>query len=110
MDTSFETMTAKQRLAILQERRSATFTALRSTLGFETVEKSLPGDDVNRLFTTPPPPVTLTSRNVAKAFASTADDGYGRWLRFFFLAYFYGGQIWYRKVDEQTFEVQVRFE
>jgi hypothetical protein len=110
MSTAFEKMSAKERFAILQERRAATFTAQRSTLGFEAVERSLPGTDATRPFTTPPSPTILTSENIRKAFDSTADDGNGRWLRFFFLTYFYEGQIWYRKLDEQTFEVQVRFD
>jgi hypothetical protein len=55
-------------------------------------------------------PVILTSKNIAKAIASTANDWNGRWLRFFFTTYFYEGQIWYRKLDEHTFEVRVKFE
>jgi hypothetical protein len=110
MSTAFEEMSAQERLAILNERRTITFTAQRSTLGFEAVEKTLPGTDATGLFTKPPPPVTITSDNIAKACASTARDWYGRWLRFFFTTYFYEGQIWYRKLDEETFEVQVKFE
>jgi hypothetical protein len=110
MSTAFEEMSAKERLAIVNERRSVTFTAQRSTLGFETVEETLPGTDATRLFTKPPSPVILASQNIGKACASTAHDWNGRWLRFVFTAYFYEGQIWYRKLDEQTFEVQVKFE
>ena len=43
MSTTFEEMSAKERIAILNERRTVTFTAQRSTLGFETIEKTLPG-------------------------------------------------------------------
>ena len=103
-------MSAKERFAILQERRTITFTAQRNTLGFETVEKDLPGTDATLLFTTPPPPMYDHSANIGKAFSSAADDLAGRWLRFRLLTYFYEGQIWYRKLDDQTFEVQVKFE
>ena len=107
---AFENMSAKERFSILQERRSVTFAAHRTTLGFETVEKDLPGTDATRLFTTPPPPMMTSSANIGKAFTSAADDLTGRWLRFRLLTYFYEGQIWYRKLDDQTFEVQVKFE
>ena len=109
MSTAFEEMSAKERFAILNERRTITFTAQRSTLGFETVEKTLPGTDATRLFTKSPPPVILNSKNIQKACASTGHDWNGRWLRFFFTTYFHEGQIWYRKLDEETFEVQVKF-
>ena len=110
MNITFENMSAKERFAILQQRRTITFTAQRSTLGFETIEKNLPGTDATRLFTTPPPPSIATSANLRKAFSSIADDLAGRWLRFLLLTYFNEGQIWYRKLDNQTFEVQVKFE
>src|SRR5271167_1532106 len=109
MSTAFESMSPKEQFAILLERRSTTFTAQRSTLGFETVESTLPGTDATHVFTTLPSPIILKSENIGKALASTADDWYGRWLRFFFLTYFHDGQIWYRKLDEQTFEVEVKF-
>jgi hypothetical protein len=105
----FEEMTAKERFAIPQERRDAVFMADRSTLGFETVETNLATTDVAHAFTTPPSPVIMTRENLGQAFAYSADDWKGRWIRFFLLAYFYEGQIWYRRVDEGTFEVQVRF-
>lgn len=110
MSTAFEEMSAKERIAILKERRTVTFTALRSTLGFEAIEKTLPGTDATRLFTRRPSPVLLTSRNIGKAVASTSKNWNGRWLRFLFTTYFYEGQIWYRKLDEHIFEVQVEFE
>ena len=102
-------MSATERFAIPQERRDAVFMADRATLGFEAVERNLDGTDVTREFTTPPSPIILTRENLGQVFAYGADDWKGRWIRFFLLAYFYEGQIWYRKLDDSTFEVQVRF-
>lgn len=109
MSASFESIPVKERFAIPQERRSITFTALRTTLGFETIERDLAGTGVTYLFTTPPSPIILNQENIGKAFAYSSDDWRGRWIRFFLLTYFYEGQIWFRKLDEQTFEVQVGF-
>ncbi len=73
------------------------------------LEANLATTDVTRPFTTPPSPVILTRQNLGQAFAYSTDDWKGRWLRFFLLTYFYKGQIWYRRQEDGTFEVQVRF-
>jgi hypothetical protein len=104
----FENMPAKEQFSIPLKRRNAKFTALRTTLGFDTVERDLATTDVRHFFTTPPSPVIL-NEGLGEAFAYSSSDWRGCWLRFFLLTYFYEGQIWFRKVDEWTFAVQVRF-
>ena len=106
---AFESMAAAERFAIPQSRQNASFTALRSTLGFEFIEMTLAGQEMTKGFTTPPSPVMLTPENVGKIFANTGDDWKGKWLRFLFLTYFYEGQIFFRKLDDKTFEVEVKF-
>ena len=110
MSDAFESMSAKERFSIPQERRNAAFTALRSTLGFEYIESTLHGVEMSKGFTTPPSPIVLTSENIGKIFAHTPDDWKGKWLRFLFLTYFHEGQIFFKKLDEKTFAVEVKFD
>src|SRR6266446_6964094 len=101
----FEKMSVTERLSIPPARRDVTFIAKRSTLGFENLEERLsPQVKVDGSFTVPPSPVIMSKENVAQVFVITGDDWKGKWLRFFFLTYFYEGFISYTKVDEDTFK------
>ena len=95
--------------SLLRARQGAVFTAGRATLGFNKIEQRLGRIDINRAFAIPPA-LVLTREQIVKAFTYESEDPSSRWIRFFSVAYIHDGQILFRKLDEQTFEVQLLFD
>lgn len=109
MTSSFEAMSPQEIFAISRERQNISFTALRSTLGFEEVEQTLAGVDLAQPFMIQPL-AFLTSDVIAHAFSYSKDDPRQLWVRFFSIVSILDGQVFFTKLDEQTFRVEVRFE
>ena len=106
MQQAFETMHSEELFGIPRERRTASFTAERSTLGFERIEDDHPDLDLMCPFTVSPYP----NEQIYRASANKEDERAARWIFFFSSTYLHGGHIRFRKLDHATFEVQVRFD
>ena len=107
MQQAFETMHSEELFRIPKERRTASFTAERSTLGFERIEDDHPDLDLMCPFTVSPYP---NEEQIYRAYANKEDERAARWIFFFSSTYLHGGHIRFRKLDHATFEVQVRFD
>jgi hypothetical protein len=105
---AFETMSPEEVFAILRECRSAVFTARRSSIGFQQIERLLPDTDLTELFAIPPSFI-VTRQSITQAFEYKDSDRFAVWVRFFSLAFIYHGQIVFRKLDRDQFEVRVSF-
>src|SRR5437763_2989781 len=103
MEPAFETMSSEELFRIPTGRRIRSFTASRSTLGFERIEHAHPHVDLTKSFSISPYP---TEEQVNRAYANKEDELPARWLFFFSSTYLHGGYIRFRKLDDATFEVQ----
>ena len=107
MQQAFETMHSEELFRIPKERRNASFTASRPTLGFEHIEHDHPDLDLMCPFTVSPYP---KEEQIYRAYANKEDERAARWIFFFSSTYLQGGNIRFRKLDDTTFEVKVRFD
>ena len=106
MEQAFENLPSEELFRIPQERRNASFTASRPTLGLERIEQDQPDIDLTRPFTLSPYP---NDGQLYRAYANKEDERAARWLLFFFSTYLHEGHIRFRRLNDTTFEVLVRF-
>ena len=83
------------------------FLAERQTLGFEKIEEELPTIELDEYFEVPP--IIIDNRHLAKIFAFSLSDDYGKWLRLMLRIYLEGGRVLYKKKDNITFVVAIKF-
>src|SRR6266404_7349035 len=107
MEQAFENLPSEELFRIPQERRNASFTASRPTLGLERIEQDQPDIDLTRPFTLSPYP---NDGQLYRTYANKEDERAARWLLFFFTTYLHEGHIRFRKLDGANFEVQVLFD
>lgn len=97
----------EDRTRALEERVNTTIILKKETVGFEKLEAEAPDLDVSKPFEMPP--IIINKHQLSEIMVWSGDDEKGRWIRTLVIAYWNGGRILYRKLDDNNYEAQLIF-
>ena len=102
-------LTEEMRESMFQNRTNTTFEIDRTNLGFEKIETEVPSINTETFIEIPPIPMSMEVLPRV-LFYSTQNERQGRWLLIMFRTYYIGGRIYYRRIDDNDFDVRVVFD
>jgi len=104
----FNELTQKEREVILSKRITTQLLVDRITLNFEKIENDLPNVDMSNDFEVPP--MIYDNKHFAQILTFASPDNKGRWIRTVARTYMEEGRVLYKKKDNESFIVTLKFD
>jgi len=103
----FKKLTIEERGNILKTKDTTELLVDRVTLGFENIEQDLQNMNLYTNFELSPSYVDDSVFMQIEAFAPDGEKG--KWMRTMIRTYYEGGKVFYKKNDDNSFIVTIKF-